>query len=319
MALAVTVLAAPGCRQIFGLDDPMNGSATTTDAPRPDAPASCTDGMLSPGETDLDCGGDCAPCAIGDACAEHADCTTNVCGMKVCLLAKSCLEIRDAGQLMSGVYSLAISAAPFDAYCDQTSAGGGWTLVMKLSNQSTALRYAAPQWTTAATLNETDLEPNQAPQGNDAKLVAFNQVQGTELRLQWLDPVHDFLVAVPVPRSALAVFMGPELELAGDEGNACHGSLLDEVPSFLSSRMRHSTGPQFFGINGEDMEAGASDSYLRFGFASNDEPTNTWSPHQAAGTDSRSLEWGAQGDCNACGCYGNTYEPGTTSANLWIR
>jgi hypothetical protein len=105
----------------------------------------------------------------------------------------------------------------------------------------------------------------------------------------------------------------------GDESNSCHGSLLDASPSFLSSRMRHAAGPQFFGINGRDSAAGQNDEFLRFGFASNDEPANTWLPHHGAGTTDASLVWSGQDDCNNCACYGSQYMANVTSANLWIR
>ena len=319
MVVAIALLGS-GCQQVFTLEDPTLVSTAGVDAPRPDAPPSCTDKMLSPGESDVDCGGACSPCVVGDSCGQHADCATNVCRMNVCFLARSCLEIRDAGQLTSAVYSIdPVGNAPFDAYCEQTAAGGGWTLIMKLSSTGTALGFDAPYWTTLGTLNETALEPNASPQGSDAKLRAYDYVTGTQLRLQWLDPVHDFMYSPASPRTALQLFMGPEVLVVGNEGDACHGSLLDASPSFLSTRMRHATGPQFFGINGQDMEAGASDSYIRFGFASNDEPTNTWAPRQAAGTDAASLEWNGQTDCNNCGCYGSLYMPNVTSANLWIR
>lgn len=302
---------------MFGLDRPtLEGDP---DGGKPDAPPACFDNQLSPDETDVDCGGPCEPCAVGESCEQHDDCVTRVCN-QICLRLTSCLEIRNAGQLASGIYSIAPqNGSAFDAYCDQQASGGGWTLVMKLASGSTALRFDAPYWTTMATLAETDLQPNTLPQGKDAKLIAFNAVVGSELRLQWLDPVHEFGYSPATARTALQIFMGGEDLVYGNEGDACHGSLLDEAPGFLSTRMRHATGPQFFGINGEDMEAGATDSYMRFGFGSNDEATNTWDPRQAIGTGGASLAWEAQTDCNNCGCYGTAYLPDPTSANLWIR
>ncbi len=40
----------------------------------------CADGVLDPGETDIDCGGDaCKPCGPFDACLTNADCSTLLC------------------------------------------------------------------------------------------------------------------------------------------------------------------------------------------------------------------------------------------------
>lgn len=39
----------------------------------------CTDAVKSGDETDLDCGGSCAPCDVGKACGVGADCTTGAC------------------------------------------------------------------------------------------------------------------------------------------------------------------------------------------------------------------------------------------------
>jgi hypothetical protein len=40
---------------------------------------SCSDGLLSVGETDIDCGGSCGPCALGLACIQSADCRDAEC------------------------------------------------------------------------------------------------------------------------------------------------------------------------------------------------------------------------------------------------
>ena len=47
--------------------------------------ASCTDGAPNGGETDLDCGGPCPPCANGDNCIDNDDCTSALCAQTVCM------------------------------------------------------------------------------------------------------------------------------------------------------------------------------------------------------------------------------------------
>lgn len=46
--------------------------------------ASCFDGMLSPGEAAIDCGGACAPCSLGSRCDVAADCASGACTATHC-------------------------------------------------------------------------------------------------------------------------------------------------------------------------------------------------------------------------------------------
>jgi hypothetical protein len=48
----------------------------------------CSNGMLDPGETDVDCGGPtCGKCALGKVCGGKSDCQSNVCQMGRCVAA----------------------------------------------------------------------------------------------------------------------------------------------------------------------------------------------------------------------------------------
>ncbi|MBL4683805.1 MAG: hypothetical protein JKY37_04390 [Nannocystaceae bacterium] len=48
--------------------------------------ATCGDGMLNGGETDVDCGGpDCAPCGTDEQCDDNDDCISGVCDNGMCL------------------------------------------------------------------------------------------------------------------------------------------------------------------------------------------------------------------------------------------
>ncbi|MDB4941832.1 MAG: Tryptophan synthase alpha chain [Labilithrix sp.] len=42
-------------------------------------PATCSDGAKNEGETDVDCGGSCGKCSVGETCAVGADCKDGVC------------------------------------------------------------------------------------------------------------------------------------------------------------------------------------------------------------------------------------------------
>jgi len=47
-------------------------------------PASCSDGTLNGDESDVDCGGSCPTCPVGDDCNDAADCTSGECVAGVC-------------------------------------------------------------------------------------------------------------------------------------------------------------------------------------------------------------------------------------------
>ena len=48
------------------------------------APASCSDGVLDDAETDVDCGGPCAPCSGGLHCLGSGDCVGQLCTNTIC-------------------------------------------------------------------------------------------------------------------------------------------------------------------------------------------------------------------------------------------
>ena len=87
MRLFVPCLALFACAAESGVEF---GSSQSPGAPdggeSADAgpPPSCTDGRRDATETDVDCGGQCAACAPGKACARAEDCDAHVCGAGSC-------------------------------------------------------------------------------------------------------------------------------------------------------------------------------------------------------------------------------------------
>ncbi|MDQ3036035.1 MAG: hypothetical protein M3Y87_26780, partial [Myxococcota bacterium] len=99
----------------------------------------------------------------------------------------SCRETLAAGSVsnasaagITGVYPLRTAAgATYQAYCDMTTAGGGWTLVLKANGNNPTFSYAAPIWTGTSTLNPG--APNL--DGTEALLQSYFSVPFTEVRV----------------------------------------------------------------------------------------------------------------------------------------
>lgn len=153
-AIALVCLGLlPGCTVILDFSDPVgtgiDGAVDSTDA-GVDAPVGndmCGDGVVQAPETcddmnqaDLDgCSADCNVEA-GYACSEEPStcATVAICPAQSIVssgpLLDSCLSYLAAGYRASGIYRIdPDGAAPqlaFDAICDMTTAGGGWTIVV---------------------------------------------------------------------------------------------------------------------------------------------------------------------------------------------
>jgi hypothetical protein len=62
---------------------------------------SCVDGVLDPGESAVDCGGPlCPPCAVGKTCGSGSDCASGLCSGGVCVAAPTCNDhIQNQGEV----------------------------------------------------------------------------------------------------------------------------------------------------------------------------------------------------------------------------
>ena len=81
---------------------------------------SCEDGVRSGDESDVDCGGSCAPCALGAACTRTADCA----GTAACV-GTACVETFAVGVTVSGLPTAASLVVQNNGGDDLTVAGNG--------------------------------------------------------------------------------------------------------------------------------------------------------------------------------------------------
>ncbi|KVP75197.1 hypothetical protein WJ96_05420 [Burkholderia ubonensis] len=105
-------------------------------------------------------------------------------------LATSCNEYRSPsgkflyqGDTGDGVYRVNLSGTPTDVFCDMTTDGGGWTLLMKqAAGDGVTLQGDTTYWTNGTVLNDTAANLNR----NNANLVssAFAQMTATQYRLE---------------------------------------------------------------------------------------------------------------------------------------
>jgi len=101
---------------------------------------------------------------------------------------KNALDIKNnSGVTTDGNYYIMCNTTPTLIYClmDNKYDGGGWMMIMKATTSST-FNYEANYWTTANTLNSTDLTRNNA----DAKYESFNSTPIKDVLGIW--PLADF-------------------------------------------------------------------------------------------------------------------------------
>lgn len=146
-------------------DVPTDGGQDTDTAP------TCSDGIENGDETDVDCGGSCAPCSTGASCSSNSDCSGDWCRSDTCSvriegslslaqpgrwsngdLAETCEEYRRptennyhytsaTGAPGNGIYEIEPdpSKTPLEVYCDMDRDDGGWTLVIVSADDGTTL------------------------------------------------------------------------------------------------------------------------------------------------------------------------------------
>jgi hypothetical protein len=262
----------------------------------PPTPPTCDDGMRNGLETDVDCGGGCAPCEVGKACAVDADCApSGICDPQQCRVARSCDEIlRHHPGSSDGSYPIAPTSAapPFQAVCDMTRDGGGWTLLLK-SNGDSTLAHGVSAWTDDRLLDEDDL----TTQAGNSKYESFLSLPVTMLRGE-LDgfPYTKAFAGL----TAREIFAGP-------------ADIVDGYPTFNTGAPSWSTQPNChtFGVNTPYDFA-----RTRFGWSANQE--NDCSSNDTAIGLGLNTGRGAGYRCGATGCSAGNVDAGGDGL-LWGR
>ena len=151
----------------------------------------CMDMAKNGTETDVDCGGSCmTKCATGKACKVGGDCSSSYCNMNVCAVPPDCKSIKASNPMAAnGVYTIDPDGngpvVAFQAFCEMTIDGGGWTLALKADGSKTTFLYDAALWTNTATFqpNFPDLDRNEA------KLQSFMSVAFTDVLIGLEQPI----------------------------------------------------------------------------------------------------------------------------------
>ena len=228
----------------------------------------CSDMAKNGSETDVDCGGSCIKCASGKACVKGGDCQTGYCGMNVCAVGPSCLAIKQSEPMSaSGVYQIDPDGvgpvAPFNVYCDMTTDGGGWTLVLKADGTKATFTYDAALWTNNATYqtNFPDLDRVEAKL-QSWTTVGFTEVLvGLEYPIGNMGPLMLKTQKLAAAKASMFALMSPNTYVATNVGRAAWKALLS------NSSLQPNCNREGFVVN----TAGASYARVRIGIAANQE------------------------------------------------
>jgi hypothetical protein len=146
-----------------------------------------------------------------DACPGRLCATATTCGY-----ARSCAELLAAGRTTSAVYRLqAADATLYDAHCELTAAGGGWTLAAKVDGTLGTFTYASALWTDA-TLMETSADTSSV----EAKLRSFLDLPFTAIRLVFRTGGEEHEVVLTLGGSSLQTLFGTGTYTATTVGRA---------------------------------------------------------------------------------------------------
>ena len=214
------------------------------------------------GLTDV-CSGQCVSLASDvtncGTCGHICSGATPYCGDGQCVTAgTSCATIlADNSSAQSGIYFITGGgSSAFPVYCDMTSDGGGWTLIMKIDGTKTTFGYPSAYWTNTTVYQDNfpDLD------GNEAKLASYSTVRVDQVRVGMLDGGTMRFVKFPLHATSFYAAISPGTQVTTTLGRTTWEGLLAS-PSLQPN------------CNSEGLNAtcGASPEKARIGIVSNQE------------------------------------------------
>jgi hypothetical protein len=116
--------------------------------------------------------------------------------------------LASSGSFGDGVYSLSDGVTPYQAYCDMTTDGGGWTLVLKADGTQPTFNYGAGAWTNASLVNNAYTDHDL----REAKLQSWNAVPFTKVLVEMgLDPTSPNKLEITQTATSMFALMSPNM------------------------------------------------------------------------------------------------------------
>ncbi len=222
-------------------------------------------------------------------------------GTSAASAGRNCFKIlSDIPTSASGIYWLdpTGSGSPFQAYCDMITDGGGWTLVMRMANDST-LGYSSAYWASGSLLNSASLD---ATSNSNAVYQSYSTVSGTTIR--GCKGANTLCIQGTVgSTNAKTLFSGSTQTLS-----ISRASFIATFPPDDTSQPN---------CNQAGINVGVADGWGKFAIVGNNE--------NDCGSDDSAWGWGIRGaGSHYCGAGTATWNSGSylytcSQGTLWIR